>query len=144
MTWHCLAEGGLTQTQQAVRDQFQRGGSILTAAAVVGVCLGIVGLVYWLTRRQAARLNTSDDPHGLFRFGLDRLPLTDDQRVLLSAVSRSERLEHPATLLLSRTLYDRHVDAWLDIRNQPRIDERLRTRIQTAGQLRALLFPNRA
>lgn len=144
MMWHCLAEGGLTETQQAVRDYFQRGGSILMAAAVIVVCLGIVGLVYWLTRRQAARLNTNDDPQGLFRFGLDRLPLTDDQRVFLSAVSRSEGLEHPTTLLLSRTLFDRHVDAWLDIRNQPRIDERLRTRIQTARQLRALLFPNRA
>jgi len=144
MTAHLLAEGRLTETQWWVRRYFEHGGSVAAVCAVAGVCLLIVGLAYCLSRRQAAGLDRADDPQGLFRSALERLGLTADEQVFLSNVARSEGLEQPTAMLLSRTLYDRHVDAWLDLRHRTHLDDQTRARIRTARHLRGRLFPERS
>lgn len=139
----CLAEGTLTDIQRGVRDHFVEGGSILTVAVVVTVCLLAVGLAYWLTRRLAIRSGAAASEKHLFASALDLVNLSTPQRTMLTAVATAERVENPAVLLLSRPLFDQHVDRWLGLKDRPQIDDKARAQIRTARELRAALFPPR-
>ena len=143
MTFSILAEGRLTETMQAVKDHFERGGSLAVAAAVIGVCLAVLALTYWLTRRSEIRAGKTGNPQHLFRQALDSLPLSQPQQSMLTTVAIAQGLEHPATLLLSRPMFDRNVDAWLGLKRRPKIDDKAKAQIHLARELRALLFPPR-
>ncbi len=138
-----LGQGDLTPIQRGVRDHFIEGGSILTAALVLAFCLLMVGFVYVVTRRMAIRSGTTPSGKQLFRLGLDGVSLSAPQRMMLSAVAIAERVENPAVLLLSRPLFDQHVDRWLGLKDLAQIDDKTRSKIQTARELRAALFPPR-
>ena len=139
-----LAEGRLTETMQAVKDYFEHGGSWSAAAGVIGVCLAVFVLTYWLTRRLEIRRGENASPQHLFRQALDDLPLAPPQRSMLMAVAIAQGLEHPATLLLSRPVFDRSVDAWLGLKRRPKIDDKTTGQIHLARGLRALLFPSKS
>jgi len=104
----------LTPLLDAVRDRFQRGGSIASVVfAVVGL-VAVLGAIYlFMCRRDkfGAR-GRLDDPQRLFRDLLHKLELPLEQRRLLEAVVRDLRVAHPTALLLSANLFDRYVDRW--------------------------------
>lgn len=138
-----MAQESLTPTQRGVRDHFVEGGSMVSVLLVVAFCALMIGLVYLLTRRSSIRSGGTPSRKQLFRSGLDLVPLSDAQRSMLCSVVSSERVENPCVLLLSRPLFDRHVDRWLDLKHRDTIDDRTRTQIRTARELRAALFPPR-
>lgn len=140
-----LQATGLTEAQRAVRDHFQEGGSIGSVLLVVGVVAGVILAACWLARRQRRRAQKHaprDDPDRLFGDLLRGLALTAPQRGLLDTVAKELRLRNPAVILLSPTLFDRHVDQWRALNHQacdhvdPRADERI------VAQVRAVLFPS--
>jgi len=138
-----LAEGALSPIQRGVRDYFTRGGSVVTIAVVLSFCVLMVGIVYVLTRRLAVRSGAAPSAKQLFRSGLDHVALTPPQRTMLIAVAAAERIDNPTVLLLSRPIFDHHVDKWLALKDRPQIDDKTRSIIRTARELRAALYPPR-
>ncbi len=105
-----LAE--LTEIQRAVRDQFQKGGSLTALLLVMSGLAAVLLVAYYLTLRQrkAAVDTRHPDPQGLFNDLLNKLDLTPPQRRLLEGVARALRLGQPTVILLSPALFDRYLD----------------------------------
>jgi hypothetical protein len=104
--------------QRAVRDQFREGESIGTVLLGVGCLVGIVVAILVIARVQARWQQTGDPeiaeshPQRLFTHLLCALGLSSAQRQLLEGVARISGLKHPASMLLSETLYDRSMTRW--------------------------------
>lgn len=134
----------LSEVHKAMREQFQRGESILgTLLALLGLA-SLVALAYALTelqRRRAERLVTCDDPQRLFDDVLDKLELSPAERRTLGTVARDLRLDHPTVILLSETLFDRQVSKWLERRNLSRGSGGSARDAETISAARTRLFP---
>ena len=132
-----MAAGDLSEIQEAVRDQFQRGGSFTRVVVVLLCILAGVLLAYVLTQLLGARpkRKRSDNPQLLFLDLLDELKISVPQRRLLNHMVRDLRLKQPSTILLSETLFDQFVTQWGDARRIADYDQ------QMIGELRAALFP---
>ena len=134
----------LTPVQQAVREQFQEGGSTGVALLMIVGILALALIAYWLTRRvnrdqdERARV---DDPSRLFRDLLDKLDLPLPQRRILDAVVKDLRLQHPAKILLSPTLFDRCVDQWGAARGRAEVEVGQGSPERLISQIRTALFP---
>ena len=104
----------LTPLQKAVREHFQKGGSMLAMLLVLLGIAATLALAYWLTRRQRSTIRKAppNDPRKLFRDLQEKLRLPVPQRNFLNGVALQLHLEHPSVLLLSPVLYDRYVDQW--------------------------------
>ncbi len=128
----------LTEIQRATREHFQKGGSIVSVLLVMlGVAFGVI-LAYWLSRQQQrlARNVRRNDPQKLFQELMAKIELSEPQCRALRRVSDDLGLDHPAVLLISRTLFDQHVQAWKQQRptgNRPK----------NAGEDNALLVAQR-
>ncbi len=109
-----LAAGGLSPTQQAVRDSFQEGGSITQALLVLLAMIFAVLLLYLLTlwSRWAGQRRPARNPRQLFADVLSRLGLPPQQRDLLAKVASELNLKDPTVILVSPTLFDRHLEQW--------------------------------
>lgn len=109
-----MAEPQLTETQQAVRDQFQKGGSLTAVVLVMALLAAVVLVAYYLTMRQRSTVVDTRRalPTQLFTDLLAKLDLTQRQRRLLNAVATSLRLKDPAVILLCPAVFDRHVEEW--------------------------------
>lgn len=134
----------LTEIQRSVREQFQEGGSFLTAMLVLLGITGVVLAAYCLTLRQrrAGEHAQRASPERLFRDLMDKLDLTSPQRQLLDTMARDLRIKQPAVILLSPDLFDRYLGEW-HVRQHPMTidgDEQVNPRM--AAQIRAALFPN--
>ena len=128
---------GLTEIQQAVRDQFQRGGSLSTVLVVV-LCVSAAVLLVWvLTRLFRAREggNLPDNPKQLFHDLLEKLDVSAPQRQVLDRMAKDLRLKQPSTILLSESLFERCAAQWRTGRAGARGDQEL------VCQIRAVLFP---
>lgn len=135
---------GLTEPQRAIRDHFQEGGSIVLVLAVMSVVAGVVLIAYWLTRRQQRRTERHarfNDPQRLFGDLLQGLSLTASQRHLLDTVVRELGLKHPSVILLSPTLFERHVDKWRALRPPAGSDVEHQIDESLVAQARDVLFP---
>jgi hypothetical protein len=140
----------LTETQQAVSNYFEAGGSWAAALAVVLAVGGVVLLAYLLTRRQRRRHDPVQpaDPHRLFRDLLDKLTLTNRQRRFLATLASDLHLVSPATMLLCPAVFDQRVTEWQSVR-EAGARRAASARSGSAGnrepdavaQLRAVLFP---
>lgn len=95
---------------ESLRSRFTESGSFFSVILVVFGVVGLVALVYAATqfqrRRQAPR--SVNDADALYRSLVDRLPITDEQRRVLTIVEKAARLPNPAVLLISRKLFDEH------------------------------------
>lgn len=109
-----MAEPELTETLQAVSDQFRKGGSLTGVLLVMAVLAVVVLVVYYLTMRQRSTVVDTRRalPTQLFTDLLAKLDLTQRQRRLLDAVATSLHLKDPAVILLCPALFDRHVEQW--------------------------------
>ena len=128
---------GLTEIQQAVRDQFQRGGSLTTVLVVV-LCVSVGVLLIWaLTRLFRTREggNLPDNPKQLFHGLLEKLDVSAPQRQVLDRMVKDLRLKQPSTILLSESLFERCAAQWRTGRAGARGDQEL------VCQIRAVLFP---
>ncbi len=104
----------LTEIQRAVRDHFQKGGSFGAIAVVVlVVVLGVI-ITYVVTRRlrTVTKEVELDSPGKLFQEMLLKLQLPVVERHVLATVAKDLHLEHPAAMLISSVLFDRHVGEW--------------------------------
>jgi hypothetical protein len=139
-----LQVDGLTGPQRAVRNHFQEGGSIGLVLLVMAAVAGVVLIAYWLTRRQQrsaqkhARIN---DPQRLFGDLLQGLALTASQRRLLATVVRELGLKHPSVILLSPTLFERHIDQWRALGRSTGSDVESHAGEDLVAQTRDVLFP---
>jgi len=126
---------------QAVRAQFNKGGTLGSMLIVLASLTALVLLAYFLNRlEQKATTHTEpSDAQRLFRDLLVRLGLTEAQRQLLDAVAHDLRLKNPTVLLLSESLFDHHVQEWAG-RQKVRTTERE----QVVSRMRSRLFPGGA
>jgi len=108
----------LNEAQRAVKQHFEEGGSIAETLIIVSILALIIFLVYALTRRQQRSVETgiARDPDELFRTALARLPLSAEQRTLLTQLATDRDLEHPTAMLISRVRFQRESRAWLATR----------------------------
>lgn len=134
----------LSDVHRAMRDEFQKGGSILETLLALAGLAALVLLAYFLTKlqsRRAARSVKYDKPQRLFHDLLDKLSLTTEERQLLDSVSRASRLTHPSAMLLSETLFERRVSKWRERTDDPSGVVASGSRAETIGRVRARLFP---
>ena len=138
-----LGANGLTEIQRSVAEHFREGGSFLSVMFVLAGTAAMVVLAYGLTRRQQQRATQGSrgDPRQLYQHLLDKLDLTAAGRRLLRAIASDLRLKHPTALLLSPTLFDRHVEQWRGRRR--RIGRALAETGQpkVVADVRGILFP---
>lgn len=133
----------LGPVQQAMRDQFQKGGSLRDVLLGFGTVLAVVAVAWGLTRRQqraAARKNT-DDPWSVFHDLLRRLDLPHPQLRILVSVCDTSRPSHPSALMLSSRLFDNAAEVWREKRvsqGRPPSTEELRD----LTCVRAALYPD--
>ncbi len=105
----------LPELRRAIRDEFQTGGSILGVLLALLGLAAVVLLAYLLAelqRKRAVGPAKNDDPERLYRDLLGKLGLATDERQVLDTLAREMRLKHPAVILLSEALFDRHVAGW--------------------------------
>jgi len=126
---------------QAVRDQFNRGGTLGSVLIVLACLTGVVLLVYFLNRleQRSTKSVEPSDAQRLFRDVLARLGLNEGQRQLLEAVAKDLRLKNPTVLLLSERLFDQNVQEWAR-RQKGRSEDRE----QVVSRMRSRLFPSEA
>ncbi len=138
-----LQTGKLSPIQQAVRDQFQEGGSASTALIIIVGMVAVILLVHWLTKAfhlEATPDVVPRDPRRLYRELSRKLSLSDTQLSILDNVVEDLQLEDPARLLMSSALFDRCLDQWRQHRSRS-VDKTggIPSR-QVISQLRIALF----
>ncbi|UCE59556.1 MAG: hypothetical protein JSU63_19200 [Phycisphaerales bacterium] len=121
MTGLLLQTGKLSPIQEAVRNQFQEGGSPVTALFIVVGMVAVIILAYWLTK--AFRLGEAPtvqrrDPMQLYQELSRKLSLSETQLLILDSVVEDLRLEEPARLLMSAAMFDRCIDQWREHRSR--------------------------
>ncbi len=104
----------LTDIQQAVSDQFQKGGSFATVLLVLSGLAAMLVVAYYLAKRQRKTAdNARHTDHGqLFSELVDKLDLSPPQRDLLEVAAKSLRLSKPAVILISSAMFDSHLEDW--------------------------------
>ncbi|RME36443.1 MAG: hypothetical protein D6788_11585 [Planctomycetota bacterium] len=130
----------LSEIQRAVRDYFTRGGSVLSALAVLLVIAGAVALAYYLTVRQQqpAQAMHRSDHEVLFRKLMIRLGLNLSQRRLLARIERDLDPACPCLMFLSPSLFDEFVGDWS--RRQGASGEKVPV-AEELRRIRRILFP---
>jgi hypothetical protein len=129
----------LTEAQEAVRDFLQKGGSTLGVVLTLLCLLAIVVVTYALSEmlsRYRASREHFENPKKLFHDLLHSLNLANYQRKFLHNLASRQALAQPATLLVSRQVYDKCVESLSRSRNALTADER-----RVAAEIRNLLFP---
>ena len=126
---------------QAVREQFNKGGTLGSVLIVLASLAGLVLLVYCLNRleHKSTKNTEPSDAQRLFRDVLAKLGLNEAQRQLLEGVAKELRLKNPTLLLLSERLFDQHVREWAG-RQKGRAAER----DKVVSRMRSRLFPGEA
>ena len=109
-----IAAGGLNPSQQAVRDHFQQGGSVTETLLVFSALIAAVLLLYLLTlwSRKKVQRRPNRSPRQMFIDVLSRLGLSPQQRNLLTGMTADLCLKDPTVILVSRALFDKHVEKW--------------------------------
>lgn len=99
----------------AVHERFARGGSVQDFLLVLLAITAGLGLLAFLNRlqRPAESKPAENNPQRLFLDLLLHLQLGVVQRDLMLRMARDLRIEHPATLLMSATLFRQNVNKWL-------------------------------
>ena len=143
MTWLLSQTPELTEAMKGVQRHFERGGAVGSAVAIILSLFALVLLVHLLTRRDrsAQAGGKRSDPQRLFRDMLAGLQLTPQQGKSLMTISKELGLAHPSVLLLSRTVFDRHVKTW---QTKPRSSSQAGhapTHKEHFAEVRAVLFP---
>ena len=131
----------LTDVHRAIRDHFQKGGSVTSALLAIFALLLLVALAYLLTewqRRAATRGTVYDNPYALFRNLLEELKIAADDRKWLEALAKETRATHPATLLISAALFDEQTSKWQASGESVQGDADLARRVDV---VRRRLFP---
>ncbi len=117
MLFSLLAQ--LTDIQQAVSDQFQKGGSFAAVLLVLSGLAAMLFVAYYLAKRQ--RKTAADAPHTdhgqLFSELIEKLDLSPSQRDLLEATAESLCLSKPAVILISSAMFDSHVEKWQSLQS---------------------------
>ncbi len=135
--------------QQAVKNQFQKGGSITVAFMVLLAIIVAVLVVGWISRLQGRLRDTSNvvvgnsNPQRLYTHLLCNLGLTVPQRQFLEKVARDLEIPHPASLLISSVLFDQTVERWMGAPKSQAAGERA-SAVQLAAKARSRLFPEGA
>jgi len=130
---------------QAVREQFNQGGTFGSILIVLAGLVALVSLAYFLNRleQRATAHSEPSDAQRLFRDLVVRLGLNDSQRHLLDAVAKDLRLKNPTVLLLSERAFDRYVQEW-SVRQKDRPPLGPAEREQIVSRMRGRLFPGGA
>ncbi len=106
--------GRLTETQRAVSEHFQRGGSITAILIILSCLVAVILVVALLTMRQrhADPNRVVNDPRRLYQDLLEKLGLAPSQQEFLQAIATDLDLSHPTVILLSSRLLDQRCGEW--------------------------------
>ena len=124
----------LQSIQQYLNREGSGWGALLAALGLVALILVIV-LAY--TLQQRARRGDVHRPRKLFRRMLRRLELAIPQRDLLQRMAADLGLENPTTLLLARSIFEKHAGDWLNAGRSAGLEDRGRI-----AELTGILFPS--
>jgi len=118
MTLPMLAkEDALPLFHQAMRDEFQKGGSygafLLTLLGLAGLVFAVFIIQKWYDQSRQVKEQFSN-PMKLFSNLLEKLRLSPESQQLLTSVARDCEIENPTALLISSQLFDRHTSNWSD------------------------------
>jgi len=102
---------------------------------ILGFVGGIVALLLIMAVIKSRRSSAALDPrHGrpmkLFSQALRKLGVSWPDRLLMRAVARKARLQHPTVMLFSRPLLERHVARWTDSVSVAPLRTHLRSRVK--------------
>jgi len=145
MAWLLSNAYELTEVLRAVQRHFERGGDVGASVAIIMALAAIVLIVRLLTRRDRSVQAGGEraDPQRLFQDMLASLQLTPQQRKSLMAMSRESGLAHPSVLLLSRTVFDRHLKTWQKRCERTPPTEGMSIHDEPLVAVRAVLFPTK-
>lgn len=135
---------GLTPVQRAVKEQFQKGGSVGTALLVVAGLAALAFVAYRLSGRPGGserQLARPDDAIRLFRTLLSKLNLSEAQCNYLHSVTNDHGLKNPAKVLLSPALFDKYTERWTAERVRAEQGSPESTHHGVMTLTRAVLFP---
>jgi len=113
---------------------------VLAVAGMASVPLLAAGVYNFLQKRR--RRADLSRPKSVFQRVLRRSRLGRKQRGVAWRMARDLRLPHPSVLFLSRTLFDRYADRWLDQLDSTRRDRLESTALE--GLPAALFGPRNA
>ncbi len=132
--------GSLDELQKALSREFSTSWSMQGALIVVAFFVGVVLLIWYLSRREAIAAEGLErgDPEKLFRDLLKRLSLSSPQRQWLRRVAEELRLPHPAVLLFSPALFQHYTQTWRANRGAAPTAE---AAPDLAPRIHAILFP---
>jgi len=99
---------------QALREQFNRGGTFGSVLITLGGFALLILVVAVLTRFDQRRRVIPEPDHSarVFREALQKLGVPPSQQRVFEAMAGETKARHPAALLLSEKLYDQHVAQW--------------------------------
>ena len=116
-----------------IRDRFAEGGSATSVLWVMGALLALLIALYTAMRyvqyRQRRQLNC---PRRLLAELIAASGLSVRQRDMVNRIARHARLDHPATLLISRSIFDGLASQWL--RDRAGDNEAQRRRVAELAQ----------
>lgn len=109
-----ISTGRLSETQRAVSEHFQKGGSITAILIILGCLFAVIVVVVLLTMRQQHSDPTRvvNDPKRLYQDVLDNLGLAPTQQDFLQTLATDLDLTHPTVILLSSRLFDQRCGEW--------------------------------
>ncbi len=128
---------------RTLRNQFGQAVSPGTLLLVFGSIVGIVLLLYGLSKLQEAlrRPAAPNDATRLYRLLLQRIGLPRAARRLLLQMAEELKLPHPSVLLLSETAYDRTAEQWRKRRSSAGNFKERQAQDRSILQARQALFP---
>jgi|GEM_PF-5976644 len=109
------SDNTLPFVQQAMHDQFQKGGTYGSVALTIAGLAAMVVMVYALQRWYDATHHGKDEsshPIRLFRELLRRMNVSQQEREMITQIARDQRCKNPAALLISDRLFDEYTGAW--------------------------------
>lgn len=137
-----LAQSRLDERLSALRGGFNERQSnpadvrgliflIVIPVAIVAVIL----LVRQIVVSRKASAGSTDHPMRLFNTVLRKMGVRLSDRYLLRAFARASVVQHPASLFLSRELFERHARRWLDGLNIKSLQSHARQRFAYIAEL---------
>lgn len=106
-----LGSGGLTEILRAVNSHFRRGGSTSSVVVVLIVIAAILVATWFISRalKPQKKVVRGPDPQAVFERLAGKLGLTAAEQEALKRLRTLAGTHQPATILLSRALFERQI-----------------------------------
>lgn len=114
-----------------IRDRFVEGGSAGGVLAALGAVILLILLVYLAVALKRRETRVESRPDRLFEDLLREVVHSPQQRHLLRRIAGDLKLPHPAVLLMSTDIFEKHVQEWLGKSEVPGVKRELSALLAT-------------